>query len=173
MKRLLHEEEINFLFRGVGECLWYLQYLEDALTTYISIVVDIKIPGAMALPDAIAVREKNRGHTMGNLIKIIVKENLFSTDLLDRLLRLKKDRDWLVHKSLYSHGDFILTESGRHDIFYKLNFISNEAADLQKVVSKELEIYVRKSGVDVDDSNEKAMAEVEELRINRDKPYRP
>lgn len=43
MRRQMHPEELEILYRYIGKCIWHIQYVEDALHTLLTLKIEIKM----------------------------------------------------------------------------------------------------------------------------------
>ena len=66
-------------FASIGEGIWYIQNVEDALNVYILIKYRIKKPGSLTKGEGERILERYRRNTLGTSLKIITENKLFST----------------------------------------------------------------------------------------------
>ena len=48
MHRQINPDELDDLYYLIGKCIRYVQYVEDALHTLLTLKVEIKVPGVVA-----------------------------------------------------------------------------------------------------------------------------
>ena len=118
--RQVNSEELERLYCSLGRGVWHLQYVEDALSTLITIKHEVKTPGRIPEVEARALLQRHRRNTLGTSLKIVQAENLLPLQLQEDLGRFKEERDWLVHRSQNSHGDLLYTDAGRSETFARL-----------------------------------------------------
>jgi hypothetical protein len=92
-RRQVNAEELNTLFNLIGQGIWYLQMMEDALHTTITVKHDVKTPGAIPQNEAKSLLAQHRRKTLGQSL-------ILSPNLQKSLEEFKEERDWLVHRSV-------------------------------------------------------------------------
>lgn len=167
VRRQVTATELQHLYTSIGRCVWNLQYVEDALTTLITLKVEIRLPGRVPLNEAQEKLAKHRRNTLGTSMKVVREKSLVGSELLERLNRFKEERDWLIHRSQQSHGDRLYTDEGRIDMFSRLETFETEALDLQKAVLAEINLFVAGQGLDVAAAERMAVRNVGRLRNGR------
>jgi hypothetical protein len=140
----------------VGASVWQCQALEDTLIH--CLLVGSKFDRGEKLNVVEQMFKKYGELTLGQLAKQI--ENLpdVSADLKQRLRLLKKERNWLVHKSwsdtfTYANS-YPPTELDNY--VNRIGKIHDEALQINKSFSVVLEERVRKAGVSVEYLDKKA-----------------
>jgi hypothetical protein len=140
-RRQINDDELNNLYALIGKGIWHLQYLEDALHTYITIKRDIKIRGSIKLEKAAELLAKNRMNVLNKSIKEAKEAQVISLSLQERLENFKEERNWLVHRSVHQNGDDLYVDELRYALMERLEAFSCEAIVLQKLIDKELEDF--------------------------------
>lgn len=69
MRRQMHPEELETLYRSIGKCIWHIQYVEDALHTLLTLKIEIKTPGAVPEDKAYELLKKHRRATLGTALR--------------------------------------------------------------------------------------------------------
>ena len=145
----LPPEELQRLYAALGRALWHLQCVEDALNVLLTVKHEIGGPGLVTETEARALLTKRRRTTMGPSVKLARQTQLISDEELERLERLKTERDWVAHKVQYSAGDSILSPWGRLDLLRRLNQITSESQATLSVLVDEMRRFVGSTGNDV------------------------
>jgi len=143
----INSEELDSLFSLIGQSIWYLQNVEEALNTCITIKGDIKNIGSVSKIEGDNMLSKHRRNTLGTSLRIATKKNILSADLIKELKLFKEERDWLVHRSVYQNGDDLYHNEKRYELLFRIKSFINNALKLQKLISKELEAFVIQQGV--------------------------
>lgn len=146
-RRQINEFELQELYSTIGNGIWHLQKLEDALHTFITVKCDIKVRGSVSTEKAEAILSKHRSNTLGRSLNIARSADLFSTGLQARLDQFKEERDWLVHRSVYKNGQDLYLDGKRYALILRIQNFLEEALILQKLVAEELENFVVSQGV--------------------------
>jgi hypothetical protein len=141
-RRQINAEELNVLFTLIGEGIWHLQYLEDALHTYITVKRDVKVRGSMPPEQAEAILKKHRARTLGVSSRISREAQILSPSLQEMLDNFKEERDWLVHRCVHQHREDLYINDKRNELIRRIKRFSEEAKKIQKLIAKELEDYV-------------------------------
>lgn len=147
MQHHIHPDERHELFTSLGKAVWYLQYVEDALHTFLTVKVDIKTPGAVTLEQGKQQLEKNRRSTLGTTLRIAREQHLLSVELQTCLDVFKEERDWLVHRSLSQHGDDLYAPEKRASLLARIADFSRNARQLHKLIYAEAEVFAAGQGI--------------------------
>lgn len=159
-RRPINEEELQAFFMMIGSGIWYLQHVENALNTCITVKGEIKEIGGVSVEAGEAMLEKHRRNTLGTSIRIAKEINVLSSDLLTALELFKDERDWLVHRSMNQSSDDLYLGSGRSALMSRLQKFTDDASSLQKLIAKELEDFVVGKGVSREWIQKKAISDV-------------
>lgn len=146
-RRQINADELLAFFRLIGSGIWYLQHVEDALSTYITVKTEIKERGGASAENAKLLLSKHRKNTLGTSIKLAKERQVLHPELLAMLEAFKRERDWLVHRSLHENGSDLYLNSDRHLLLERLNKFSEDAKKLQRLIAEELEDFVASKGV--------------------------
>lgn len=164
MRRQMSHPELRALFEGIGEAVWCLQYAEDALSTYLTMKVEIKSAGAVTEAQGRELLVESRRKTFGQSLRKAQKHGLLPESLDKRLVALASERNWLVHRSMHEDGNSLYTPEGRAAIFSRLDSFIAEATALRKAIALEMEAFVRSLGLDVEAAEALARLNVARLR---------
>lgn len=163
-RRQINDDELYTLYALIGKSIWHLQNLEDALHTYITIKRDIKVRGSIPPEKAMELLEKNRGKVLGASIKDAKEGQIFSPLLQERLEKFKEERNWLVHRSVHQNGDDLYVDALRYVLMERIEAFSDEAIELQKLISQESEDFVVSQGVSKKWIEQQAVQEIKALK---------
>jgi len=163
-RRQINADELQVFFMFIGSGIWFLQHVEDALSTYIAVKAEIKERGRTSAENAQILLSKHRKNTLGTSIRFAKEKQVLDPELLAMLEAFKTERDWLVHRSLYENGDDLFLNSDRHILLERLTKFSEDAKKLQGLIAEELEDFVVSKGVSRKWIHRQAMSDV-----NRDK----
>lgn len=159
-RRPINEDELQFFFMMIGSGIWYLQHVENALNTCITIKGEIKEIGGVDAEAGEAILAKHRRNTLGTSIRIAAELKVLSAELMLVLEEFKKERDWLVHRSMNQNADDLYLDSDRDALMNRLLKFSEDAKQLQKLIGKELEDFVVGKGVSREWIHKKAISDV-------------
>lgn len=146
-RRQINDSELDVLFSLIGQSIWYLQNVEDALNTCITIKGEIKKIGTISEEEAENILTKHRRNTLGTSLRIAKEKNILSKNLLAVLYEFREERDWLVHRSVHQNGDDLYQDSKRYALILRIRKFTDDALVLQNLISKELEDFVVAQGV--------------------------
>lgn len=90
-----NQDEIT-LYCFVGEALWKIQIVEQAL----SHSVTLKMNSAETKERADEFLKQQQTYTLGRAIKVAMREKLYSLSLQEELNTFLEQRNWLVHKAV-------------------------------------------------------------------------
>lgn len=164
MRRPITETELQELFRKIGKGIWYLQYVEDFLSHLITIKLDIKELGGLPMEKAEKALLKYRHNTLGKSLRIVTENKLLTDNLLRRLENFNKERNWLIHRSLYQHGDDLYLDELRYELMKRIEAFSKEALLLQKMILSELEEYSISHSINKDSIEREARKQISYLK---------
>jgi hypothetical protein len=159
-RRQITEDELQILFYLIGSGIWYLQHVEDALSTYITVKAEIKEAGSVSAETAEKLLSKHRRSTLGTSIRIEKERQVLNQELLTMLEAFKVERDWLVHRSLHENGDDLYLDDDRPRLFHRLTQFSEDAKILQKLIAKDLEDFVVSKGVSRTSIHQRAISDL-------------
>ena len=163
MHRQINPVELDDIYYLIGKCIWYVQYVEDALHTLLALKVEIKVPGVVAEEQANNFLSKHRRSTLGTALRIAKEHNALPDPLFNRLTKLKEERDWLVHRSQNQDGRNLYTESGRKDVFDRLESLYKETKLLQSEIAEQIHTFVLACGIKKETIEEIANQKIAEL----------
>jgi hypothetical protein len=164
LRRPITADELAVLFHDIGACIWNMQYLEDALHTFLALKIDIRLPGAVAEQEEKNFLAKHRRGTLGTSLRTAKANSALPASLLKALEELKDERDWLVHRSWNEDGDGLYTDEGRTYVFERIRGIEQRTKNLKAEIVRELQQFCTASGVSDSQAEALAVKQVRALR---------
>jgi hypothetical protein len=163
-RRSINADELHTLFTLIGQGIWHLQTVEDALHNTITLKRNVITPGSITQEEAKTLLAQHRRKTLGQSLRISREAQTLSTDLQKRLEHFKEERDWLVHRSVHQNGDDLYVDEKRVALMNRIKSFSKEAKTLQKLIASELEDFVVFHGVSREMIGQEAAEAVRKLR---------
>lgn len=163
-RRQINLEELGILYQLIGEGVWQLQNLEDALHSCITVKRDLKTRGSVSSQEAMLLLEKNRAQVLGKSVKYAKEAGIFNQKLQDRLEKFKEERNWLIHRSVHEKREDLYVDKTRFSLMERIKRFSNEALQLQKLVAQELEDFVLSQGISKEYVYQKALEKLKALK---------
>lgn len=133
-KSLKLKEQASTLFTLLGEAVWAIQHLEDALNTAIA----IKNPKATSRLEGYRIRDLNRKLPLGRAIEKAKKEETFEADLKNKLQKFLAERNWLIHKCMYESVDDMGMILDENKLFSRIKNIQLTALSLKKDIELDM-----------------------------------
>ena len=149
------ESELGEFFYLVGKAVWYIQYLEDAVCSFISCDEHEKVKGTPE--SAYAYLADVRKRTLGTIIRDAIKRGIVSPGLDDRLVKFAAERNWLVHRSRHENSADIVDDAKRRALIERVRAIYTESGELQTIVSDLLLSWVTQRGANEHEINKMAL----------------
>lgn len=164
MRRQLTADELDALYRGVGRCIWHIQYLEDVLHTYLTLKIEIREPGRILEKEARELLAKHRRASFGTSLKTAENHAALPSELLAELRTLKEERDWLVHRSMHQDGGLLYTDEGRNAVFARLDTLMERTLELKGKVVAETMAFCAGHGISSQHAEQLAREQIARLR---------
>lgn len=155
----MDEKLIIEFYSLIGEAVWQLQNLEEALNVLILVKNDLKVINKFTKDESDEILNKYKLNTFGSSIKIAEKNCLISNEFLNKLKTLNNERNWLIHKLVYKNRQDVYHSASRIKLFSRIKSFSLDIRKLHNLLGKEIENYAISVGVDP------AYIEVESKRI--------
>lgn len=139
------------LFACMGQALFILQVLEDALSHYIALRKDMDLSKKTPIEEANEYLDKYRSLTLGQALGLVRTQKLLSPSLLLELGNLKEERDWLVHKCMHENlkGKLCNISHCKESLIYRIRLISSEATRLNGEINIAFLDYAESQGIDI------------------------
>lgn len=139
-----NQDEIT-LYCFVGEALWKIQVVEQALSHSITLKMN---------PDETKERadeclKQYQGYTLGKAIKIAIQEKLYDSSLQDELNAFLVQRNWLVHKAMSESCHGLNWENKKEELFQKIKSISDRAESIHREIEYDLINFCSSKGTDM------------------------
>ena len=144
-------EKEKFLYCCLGEALFAVQILEEALSH--SIVIKKTEPSQKKEADNLL--KKQRFYTFGRAINVAKKEALLPESLMIELGEFLPERNWLIHESLIENKNDFQSDSFYKKLSERTKDISLKARKLQIKIELELIEYSEKKGIDLSEVKNK------------------
>lgn len=125
--------------------LWQIQAFEDTLAFLIALV--LKIPPRVSLEEVEAIIDNVRLGTLGKLIKDVKKVIPFDDTFETFMSKLLEERNWLVHRSWRTHGNFLAQEQEFIDLSYRLSRFTADGKEFNEFFAGIIESWARVRGV--------------------------
>jgi len=97
-----------------------IQHLEGTLSVSITLKKDVQYRHGISKEEANNFLEEYRSLTLGQAIKIVKKNGLYSDTLYSDLKALLEERYRLVHRFLHHHLDGLCFNLTKDSLFYRI-----------------------------------------------------
>lgn len=157
-----NQDEIT-LYCFVGEALWKIQIIEQALSHSIT----LKMNPTATKQHADEFLKQHQSYTLGMAIKVVIKEKLYDSSLQDELNAFLDQRNWLVHKAMSGSSHGLNWENKKEELFQKIKSISDRAETIQREIEYDMISFCSSKGKDI--SKTLALLKLQEqgVRIQR------
>lgn len=139
-----NENEIT-LYCFIGEAIWKIQMVEQALSCSIT----LKMNPAATKEQADKVLKQHQSYTLGTAVNIASKEKLFDSSLQNELYTFLDQRNWLVHKAMAESHHDKNWEDKKKELFHKIKSISDKAESLQRQIEYDMIDFCSSKGKDM------------------------
>jgi hypothetical protein len=136
-------EKERFLYSCLGEALCAVQILEDALSH--SIV--LKKTESNQKNEADILIQKQQFYTFGKAIYKVEKESLLPEPLVNELIELRDERNWLIHESIIENKKDYKSNNFFKKLSEKTKGITLKAKRLQVSIELDMIQYSEKKGI--------------------------
>ena len=163
----MNADELADFYRRIGAAVWHLQYLEDAIVSFLAmkIIYERRCAGqAITADDAQTLLADKRRITLGPLIEACIKRKVIQPAHRARFEAFKIERHWLVHRSMVESGDHLYDDGARTIVFSRIASVQQEAISLKGFIVSDLESWVAAHGVDVATARDQAEDAVRKLK---------
>ena len=151
MRRQVTAAELADFYQRIGAAIWHVQYLEDALASFLTMKLShqARCAGTVFGPqEAADLLASKRRMTFGPLLESALSHKVVRRDHKTEFDTFKEERHWLVHRSMVENGDDLYLQSTRTGVLDRITRIQEEAIRLKKVVAADLEAWAVAHGVD-------------------------
>lgn len=139
-----NQDEIT-LYCFVGEALWKIQIVEQALSYWIT----LKMNPAATKERADEFLKQHKSYTLGAAIKVAIKKKLYDSSLQDELDAFLGQRNWLVHKAMAESQHGLNWENKKEELFQKIKSISDRAESIQREIEYDMISFCSSKGKDM------------------------
>ncbi|MBL0267673.1 MAG: hypothetical protein IPP99_03095 [Chitinophagaceae bacterium] len=160
MKIPANENEIKLYF-FVGEAIWKIQMVEQALSCSIT----LKMNPEATKEQADKVLTQHQNYTLGMAINIASKEKLYDTSLQDKLYSFLEQRNWLVHKAMSDSQHDKNWENEILELFQKIKSISDNAESIHRKIEYDMLAFCSSRGKDMPKLRELLKLQEQGVRI--------
>ena len=157
-----NNNEINF-YCFLGEALMKTQMVEQALSHSIT----LKMNPAETKERADEFLKQNQSYTLGQAIKIAIKEKLYNLSLQDELNAFLQQRNWLVHKVICGNEEDLNAGNIKEELFNKIKAISDKAESIQCVIEHDLIDFCSSLGKDMSETLALLKLQEQGIRIRK------
>lgn len=157
-----NQDEIT-LYCFVGEAIWKIQIVEQALTHSIT----LKMNPAATKECADEFLKQHQGYTLGKAIKIAIKEKLYSSSLQNELNAFLEQRNWLVHKAMAESNHGLNWANKKEELFQKIKSISDKAESIQRKIEYDMLDFCSSKGKNMPKLRELLKLQEQGVRIKR------
>jgi len=138
-------ERLSEVTQRVGFTLWQLQELEGVAATYFVLLVQATPRMGTEAGEILVARA--RGKTFGATIRELKTAGLLTSELEQRLHKLLRERNWLVHSSRADSRAAVYSDSELGALLFRLDRVAAEALALLKEIDTLTEKHVMARGV--------------------------
>jgi len=162
-QRPISEYELQIFYNTIGEAVWHIQHLENALVHSLIIINTIK-RNIDSIEESDEMLEKERKGTFGSIYNKVRKEEIIPERLYSRFDKLIKERNWLIHNSRTEIRKDLYNTLATLKIIDRISSISNEAHYLTGLIVQLMENKMRSKGHNMNDIWKAAENDLRTLR---------
>lgn len=157
-----NNNEINF-YCFLGEALLKTQMVEQALSHSIT----LKMNPAETKERADEFLKQNQSYTLGQAIKIAIKEKLYNLSLQNELNAFLQQRNWLVHKVICGNEEDLNAGNIKEKLLHKIKDISDKAESIQSAIQYDLIDFCSSKGKDMSETLALLKLQEQGIRIRK------
>ena len=157
-----NNSEIN-LYCFLGEALLKTQLVEQALSHSIT----LKMNPAETKERADDFLKQNQRYTLGQAIKIAIKEKLYDLSIQNELKAFLQQRNWLIHKVICGNEEDLNAGNIKEELFHKIKSISDEAENIQRMIEYDLIDYCSTRGKDMSETRKLLEFQKQGIRVRK------
>jgi len=139
------EGRVAQLMQSVGYAIWQVQGLEDTLAAYI--VVRLRESQGVGLDRGAELTAELARLELGKLIAQLRGAGVLPAEALQRLAKLRDERNWLVHRAWRENHGVIADSARLAHLLQRLAALAEDALALNKHMAAEVEACVSSAGV--------------------------
>ena len=145
VKRIPANQDEITLYSFVGEALWKIQIVEQALSHSIT----LKMNPTETKEHAEEFLKQHQSYTLGRAIKVAIKEQLYNSKLQDELNAFLVQRNWLIHNAMAESHHGLKWENKKEELFDKIKSISDKAESIQREIEYDMIDFCSSKGKDM------------------------
>jgi hypothetical protein len=157
-----NENEIR-LYSFVGEAIWKIQLVEQAL----SFAITLKMKPDANKEEAEKVLEQYQKLTLGKAVRQAEKYKIFDSAIEEDLKDFLNQRNWMVHHSLAESSHGKNWEDHKEMLFQRIKSISDDAERIQRKIEYDLLEFCKSEGRDMSNIYELLKLQEQVFRIVR------
>lgn len=157
-----NNNEIN-LYCFVGEAVLKIQMVEQAL----SYSITLKMNPEETKEKADECLKQHQRYTLGQAIKIAIRENLYNLSLQDELNAFLKPRNWLVHKVIIGNEEDFNAGNIKEELLNKIKDISDKAESILRAIEYDLIDFCSSKGKDISETQTLLKLQEQGIRIRK------
>jgi hypothetical protein len=139
-----NENEIT-LYCFVGEAIWKIQMVEQALSCSITLKMNPAATKELADKDL----KQHQSYTLGTAVNIANREKLYESSIQDELYKFLDQRNWLVHKAMAESLHDKNWENEKEELLKKIKSISDKAESIKRIIEYDMINFCSSKGKDM------------------------
>jgi hypothetical protein len=147
LQRQINAEELNEFYNAIGGAVWHIQYLEQALVSFVLMKRHKRKP--TTIDQAYERLEKERKGTLGSLYGRAKDEGIIPEELKPRFDNFIDERNWLIHDSRTHNSDDLYNDQLRFEIISRIDAIIEESMRLTGFIFELMDIFIKSEDIDV------------------------
>lgn len=148
-------EDVDKLYRLIGQSVWHLQHLENILASYIvlcKLQKERKKGDKITQIDLEKAQLKERKKTLDPLIKTSKAEKIIPSNLSDVFDVFLEERNWLIHKCVINEYLSLRNEKTKKALYQRINSFIENAVQLRREIHQLFELWFSRNGYNLKDA---------------------
>ncbi len=147
MSTPMNADLLGNMFASIGAGVWYTQWVEGLLQTYVAFKRDIQDRNTVTEAEAEGIIMKVRKSSLGTVLKFSEAATVLSNDLQNKVNSFNSERIWLIHYAAVEKGFKLYVDDQHRAFIDRVAQFTEEAKSLYQAISKEFEDFVVSKGV--------------------------
>ena len=147
MQRQINEDELAIFYHAIGAAVWHIQYLEDALVTYVVLKRHKRKPTTES--DAYDRLEQERKGPLGAIYGRAKEEGIVPKEMEKRFSTFLNERNWLIHRSKTESSADLYNDDLRTKMINRIIAVQDESVNLKQFIFESMQAFVHAQGVDM------------------------
>ncbi|MDD5549419.1 MAG: hypothetical protein PHI79_07500 [Sulfurovaceae bacterium] len=151
--------DVSTLYMLIGESVWQLQHLENALSTHTTLrILEWKKSQGIKINETHAMKSlgNQQKQVLGQLIGSAKKHGAIPKSLYMRFRDFLDERNWIIHKCVINEYLSLRNENNKTRLFNRINKFTIEARLLIKEVNSFNELWYVEKGYSLEESQRNA-----------------